>query len=166
MKIKWSPAESYAEITTVRHEDGTYTSAEITDAGNVALVSVTDLATTPSGLERFRCTAFFPNKTEAKHWVVDKLMPKMLNTVPSARSFPAEPKREPVIDWMGDLGVVEDDREKVDMSFFMHSLNSQMDGAVHVTASDATDEFHVGMIVASREEAKLWAASFVRKVRP
>ena len=162
MKLDWKFSEDYSEMAQAAGGAKDRTSVTIRTVGDLSVVSVIDDVWTLGVLDKFRCTAMFPSSDIAKEWVEETLVPKLAALYPSARSFPAEPKPDPVIDWAGDLGIVEDTDGELDLSFFLQSVSY----GVHVSAHDASDDFVCGMLLASREDAKGWAVSCAKKFRP
>ena len=162
MRLDWKYSEDYSDMAQVKGDGKDHTSLIIKTVGDLSVVSVIDDTWSLGILDKFRCTAMFPSSDSAREWVEDTLLPKLSGLNPPARSFLAEPKPDPVIDWAGDLGIVENQEGEVDISFFLQSISN----GVHVSANDAADGFSCGMLLASREDAKGWAVNFVKKFRP
>ncbi|MDE2688568.1 MAG: hypothetical protein OXI16_13875 [Chloroflexota bacterium] len=162
MKLEWKALEDYSEMAQAIGGAKDRTSVIVKTVGDLSVVSVIDDVWTLGVLDKFRCTSMFASSDVAKEWVEETLLPKLAGLNPSARSFPADPKPDPVIDWMGDLGIVERSNEEVDMSFYLQSISN----GIHVWAHDASDDFSCGMLLASREDAKDWAAHCAKKFRP
>lgn len=162
MEFDWSPTEIQSTITTTRHEDGTYTSAEVVEFGGIVVVKVTDLSKVDGKVERFCCTQIFPDKHKATEWA-EEMSLRLVNNVPGARRFPMKshyPTIEP-LDYDGYMGICKNADGHDDIIFYLSTIN----GVLEVVASDLEKDFSCAHFVATTEEAMEWAVSFVKKFR-